>query len=63
MDRASRNRIGGIVKAIKKGEVAASVSIEVDMPTVITALITKAAVEDLVLKIVKVLYLEYQEIY
>ncbi|MCW3134119.1 MAG: TOBE domain-containing protein [Methanophagales archaeon] len=63
MDRASRNRIGGIVKAIKKGEVAASVSIEVDMPTVITALITKAAVEDLVLKIVKVLYLEYQEVY
>ena len=33
------------------------------MPTVITALITKAAVEDLVLKIVKVLYLEYQEVY
>ncbi len=51
MKISSRNRLGGIVKGIEKGEVAASVRIEVTAPIVITALITKAAVEDLELKV------------
>ncbi len=51
MKLSARNRIGGVVKGIEKGEVAASVRIEVSTPTIITALITKAAVEDLDLKV------------
>ncbi len=51
MKISSRNRIGGIVKGIEKGEVAASVRIEVTAPAVITALITKDAVEELELKV------------
>ncbi len=51
MKLSARNKIGGVVKVIEKGEVAASVKIEITTPTVITALITKAAVEDLDLKI------------
>ncbi len=51
MKISARNRIGGVVKGIEKGEVAASVIIEVATPTEITALITKAAVEELDLKV------------
>ena len=51
MKLSARNRIRGVVKAIEKDGVAASVKIEIAMPAVITALITKAAVEDLDLKV------------
>lgn len=51
MKISARNKIKGVVKEIDKGEVAASVRIEIAMPTVITALISADAVDDLELKI------------
>jgi molybdate transport system regulatory protein len=51
MKISARNRLKGVVRGIEKGEVAASVRIEITTPTVITALITKDAVDDLELKI------------
>jgi molybdate transport system regulatory protein len=47
MKISARNRLKGVVKRIEKGEVAASVRIEITTPTVITALITRNAVDDL----------------
>jgi molybdate transport system regulatory protein len=44
---SARNRLNGIVKEVEKGEVTASVKIEIKMPTVITAVITKEAANDL----------------
>jgi molybdate transport system regulatory protein len=51
MKISARNKLNGVVKAIEKDEVAASVRIEIVTPTVIIALITKDAVDDLDLKI------------
>lgn len=48
---SARNELAGVVKRIEKGEIAASVQIEIETPTVITALITKAAVDELELKL------------
>jgi len=48
---SARNKLKGVVNEIEKGEVAASVRIEIVTPTVITALITTDAVNDLDLKI------------
>ena len=42
--------MAGVVKAIEKGEVASTVKIEINKPSVITAMITKEAVEELGLK-------------
>jgi len=42
--------MAGVVKAIEKGEVASTVKIEITKPSVITAMITKEAVEELGLK-------------
>ncbi len=42
--------MAGVVKAIEKGEVASTVKIEISKPSVITAMITKEAVEELGLK-------------
>ncbi len=50
MPISARNRMAGIVKAIEKGEVASTVKIEVSTPAVITAMITREAVEELGLK-------------
>lgn len=50
MQISARNRIKGIVTAIKKGEVASTVEIEVSKPVTMTAMITKEAVEELGLK-------------
>jgi len=50
MKISARNKISGVVKTIEKGEVAASVKIEVSTPTIITALITRDAVDALDLK-------------
>lgn len=51
MKISARNRISGVIEAIEKGEVAASVKIRVSTPAVITAVITKDAVDDLELKV------------
>ena len=50
MPISARNRMAGVVKAIEKGEVASTVKIEITKPSVITAMITKEAVEELGLK-------------
>lgn len=42
--------MAGVVKAIEKGEVASTVKIEINKPSVITAMITKEAVDELGLK-------------
>jgi len=51
MKLSARNRINGVIESIEKGEVAASIRIKVSTPTVITAMITKNAVDDLELKV------------
>mgnify|MGYP001149559429 CR=1 FL=1 len=48
---STMNKLKGEVKKLEKGDIAASVRIEVETPTVITALITKDAVDDLELEI------------
>jgi molybdate transport system regulatory protein len=50
MPLSARNRIEGVVKEIKKGEVASTVKIEVSKSTTITSMITKEAVEELGIK-------------
>ncbi len=50
MPISARNRMAGVVKAVEKGEVASTVKIEITKPSVITAMITKEAVEELGLK-------------
>ncbi len=47
---SARNHIKGRVLSIEKGDVAATVKIEIETPTVITAFITKEAVNDLNIK-------------
>ena len=44
---SARNRLKGVVKSIEKGEVAAKVKVEIEGPAVITALISREAVEEL----------------
>lgn len=44
---SARNRLKGTVKTVEKGGVAAKVKIEIDEPVIVTALISKEAVEDL----------------
>jgi len=51
MEISARNKIKGVVKEIIKGEVAALVKIEGSMPTAISAVITKEAVEELGIKV------------
>ncbi|MHC1635093.1 MAG: TOBE domain-containing protein [Candidatus Methanospirareceae archaeon] len=50
MKISARNRIKGVIREIEKGEVASTVKIEISEPAVITAMITKEAVEELDLK-------------
>jgi molybdate transport system regulatory protein len=47
---SARNRIEGEVVSVKKGDVAATVKIKVDIPCIITSFITREAVDDLGLK-------------
>lgn len=47
---SARNRLKGVVKEVEKGKVAAKVKIEIGAPTVITALISREAVEELDIK-------------
>lgn len=44
---SARNRIEGKVVSVEKGDVAATVKIQITTPTVVTAFITREAVEDL----------------
>jgi len=48
---SARNRLKGVVKNVEKGDVIAKVKLEVKAPAVITALISKEAVEDLNIKV------------
>lgn len=47
---SARNRLSGVVKEVETGEVAAKIKISIDAPTVITALISREAVEELDIK-------------
>jgi molybdate transport system regulatory protein len=47
MKISARNRLKGIVKKVEKDEVSAKIKIEIAVPTTITAVITREAVEDL----------------
>jgi len=51
MPLSARNKLKGVIKAIEKGEVAATVKIEINGPTTITSMITKEAAEELKLKV------------
>jgi molybdate transport system regulatory protein len=48
---SARNNLKGKVVAVEKGVITAKVKIEVKLPTTITAVITKEAVEDLDIKV------------
>lgn len=50
MEISARNSMEGIIKEIKKGEVAATVKVEVTKPSLITSMITRDAVDSLGLK-------------
>ena len=50
MKISARNKLKGEVISVKKGPVAASIKIKVQVPCVVTALITREAVEDLNIK-------------
>jgi molybdate transport system regulatory protein len=47
---SARNRLKGIVRNVKKGDIVARVKIEVKTPVTITALISREAVEELDIK-------------
>jgi len=47
---SARNRLRGTVKEVEKGAVAAKVKIEIEAPVVVTALISREAVEELDIK-------------
>jgi molybdopterin-binding protein len=51
MPLSARNKLKGVIKAIEKGEVAATVKIEISQPATITSMITKEAAEELKLKV------------
>jgi molybdate transport system regulatory protein len=48
---SARNRLRGKVKVVEKGDVTAKVKIEITAPTVVTALISREAVEELDIKV------------
>jgi len=48
---SARNRLKGVVKGVEKGDVIAKVKLEVKTPALITALISREAVEDLNIKV------------
>jgi molybdate transport system regulatory protein len=48
---SARNRLKGVVKGVDKGDVIAKVKLEVKEPAVITALISREAVDDLNIKV------------
>jgi molybdate transport system regulatory protein len=48
---SARNQLKGKVVAVEKGVITAKVKMEIKVPAVVTAVITKEAVEDLALKV------------
>jgi len=48
---SARNRLKGMVKGVEKGDIIAKVKLEVKAPAVITALISREAVDDLHIKV------------
>lgn len=50
MEISARNTLKGKVESVKKGEITASVKIKIESPGVITAIISKEAVEDMDIK-------------
>jgi len=48
---SARNRLKGVVKGVDKGDVIAKVKLEVKTPAVITALISREAVDDLNIRV------------
>ncbi|MGQ9459798.1 MAG: TOBE domain-containing protein [Candidatus Bathyarchaeaceae archaeon] len=48
---SARNRLKGVVKEVEKGVITAKVKISIDTPSVVTAIISKEAVEELDIKI------------
>jgi len=44
---SARNQIEGIVREVEEGTITATVKVEIKAPTVVTAIISKEAVEDL----------------
>lgn len=48
---SARNMLKGKVTAVEKGVITAKVKVEINVPAVVTAVITKEAVEDLGLKV------------
>ena len=47
---SARNRLRGVVKEVEKGVITAKVKISIDTPVVVTAIISKEAVEELDIK-------------
>ena len=47
---SARNRFRGVVKEVEKGVITAKVKIDIDTPIVVTAIISKEAVEELDIK-------------
>ncbi|UCB59753.1 MAG: TOBE domain-containing protein [Candidatus Bathyarchaeota archaeon] len=47
MKISARNRLRGSVKSVEKGVVTAKIEIEIAAPTIVTAVITKEATEEL----------------
>jgi len=48
---SARNSLEGVVEEVEKGEVAAKVKIKIEAPTLVTALISREAVEELDIKV------------
>lgn len=48
---SARNQLKGKIIAVEKGVITAKVKLEIEVPAVVTAVITKEAVEDLNLKV------------
>jgi len=48
---SARNRLKGRVKAVEKDVVTAKIKVEITVPTVVTALISKEATEELNIKV------------
>jgi molybdate transport system regulatory protein len=48
---SARNRLKGVVKSVEKGDIIAKVKMEIKEPAVVTALISKEAVEDLNIRV------------
>jgi len=48
---SARNRLKGVVKGVEKGDIIAKVKLEVRAPAVVTALISREAVDDLNIKV------------